>query len=231
MFQGFPEETIRFFLDIRFHNDSAFYHAHEKEYREYVKKPFYSFIESLSETMLSISPDMEVRPVKCLARLRRDTRFTKDKSPYRDHLWLCFRKAAAEKEGSVNFWFELTPESVGWGLGFWGINRPAMEALRRRMVEKPDEVLGVLKKCRLPGKDLLVEGQRYQRMKPPDGMALPLAMLYPMKEIFITREKVPFRTVYTPDIAEMVRKDFLRLKPMYQLLCSAADEARTRLEP
>jgi uncharacterized protein (DUF2461 family) len=29
---------------------------------------------------------MEVRPVKCLARLRRDTRFTKDKSPYRDHL-------------------------------------------------------------------------------------------------------------------------------------------------
>jgi hypothetical protein len=99
------------------------------------------------------------------------------------------------------------------------------------MVEKPDEVLGVLKKCRLPGKDLLVEGQRYQRMKPPDGMALPLAMLYPMKEIFITREKVPFRTVYTPEICEMVRKDFLRLKPMYQLLCSVADEARTRLEP
>lgn len=231
MFQGFPEETIRFFLDIRFHNDSTFFHAHEKEYREYVKQPFYAFIESLSETMLSISPDIEVRPVKCLARLRRDTRFTRDKSPYRDHLWLCFRRAGASKEGSVNYWFELTPETVDWGLGFWFDNRSAMNALRKRMIEKPDEVMDALRKSRIPGKDIQVGGQRYQRMKAPDGMPLQLAMLYPMKDLFFQRINAPFRSIYTPEIAELVRKDFLRMKPLYRLLCSVADEANSQLDP
>ena len=137
MFSGFPEETIRFFLDIRFHNEVSFYKAHEDEYQTFVKKPFYRFIEELGETMLSISDDLEVRPAKCLARLRRDTRFTKDKSPYRDHLWLVFHRAGEAKDTSVMYWFELSPETVEWGLGFWGMNRPAMNALRARMVEKP----------------------------------------------------------------------------------------------
>ena len=61
MFSGFPEETIRFFLDIRFHNEVSFYKAHEDEYQTFVKKPFYSLIEELGETMLSISDDLEVR--------------------------------------------------------------------------------------------------------------------------------------------------------------------------
>lgn len=38
------------------------------------------------------------------------------------------------------YWFELSPETVEWGLGFWGMNRPAMNVLRQRMVEKPKEV-------------------------------------------------------------------------------------------
>jgi hypothetical protein len=94
-----------------------------------------------------------------------------------------------------------------------------------------DEVLEALRKSRLPGKDLLVDGRRYQRMKPPEGMALPLALLYPMKEMFIQRVNVPFGKVYTPEILEMVRKDFVRLKPMYKLLCSVADEANATLDP
>ena len=83
MFSGFPEETIRFFLDIRFHNEVSFYKAHEDEYQTFVKKPFYRFIEELGETMLSISDDLDVTRAKCLSRLRRDSRFATDTSAYR----------------------------------------------------------------------------------------------------------------------------------------------------
>ena len=165
MFSGFPEETIRFFLDIRFHNEVSFYKAHEDEYQTFVKKPFYRFIEELGETMLSISDDLEVRPAKCLARLRRDTRFTKDKSPYRDHLWLVFHRAGEAKDTSVMYWFELSPETVEWGLGFWGMNRPAMNALRARMVEKPREVQQALRLSRIPSPELQILGERYQRLR------------------------------------------------------------------
>lgn len=230
MFSGFPEETIRFFLDIRFHNDTTFYHAHEDEFKTYVKQPFYDFIDALGETMLSIAPDMEVRPVKCLSRLHRDTRFSKDKSPYRDHLWLTFHRTAEQKDSAVMYWFELSPETLEWGLGFWGQNRAAMDALRRRMVQKPQEVRKALRQSGLPDETLPILGERYQRMKPPPGMPVDLAMLYPVKDLYIKRSNIPFKCCYQPELTELVKKDFIRLRPMYTLLRSIADEAMAQLD-
>lgn len=230
MFTGFTEETIKFFLDIRFHNEISFYKAHEDAFKTYVKEPFYQFIDSMAETMLSIAPDIETRPSKCLARLRRDTRFTKDKSPFRDHLWLLFRRSGEARETCVTYWFELGPDHMVWGLGFWGPNRPAMDALRRRMENKPQEVRRVLRQCGIPDDTLHIYGDAYQRMKPPVGLPVDLAMLYPLKEIYVQRVNIPFESCYQSSLTELVSKDFLRLKPLYLLLRSCADEGMAQLD-
>lgn len=230
MFRGFPEETIRFFLDLRFHNEVPWFHAHREEYEAYVRKPFREFIEAMAPTALKIADDIDTRPNKCLARINRDIRYTRDKSPYRDHLWLLFRRSGEEREHSVMYWFELSPEVVEWGLGFWGPNRPAMDALRRRMAEKPKEVQKALRQCGIPDETLRIYGDRYARMKPPDGMPLDLAMLYSMKEIYVKRIGVPLAECYKPELIERVSQDFLRLKPLYQLLRRAADEGMAQLD-
>ena len=64
-----------------------------------VKAPFEAFIQELAPAMLSIDPQMELRPYRCMARLRRDVRFTKDKSPFRDHLWVLFRLCGRTARG------------------------------------------------------------------------------------------------------------------------------------
>ena len=81
MFTGFPEETIRFFLDIRFHNNSTYFNENRERYRQEVAAPFSAFIEALTPAMLAIDPQMEVRPYKCMARIRRDTRALPESSP------------------------------------------------------------------------------------------------------------------------------------------------------
>ena len=131
MFQGFQEDLLSFYADIRFNNDKAFMDAHRKEYYQKVRDPFYAFIESLAPTMLEIDGEMEVRPHKCLSRINRDTRYSRDKSPYRDHHWLAFRQAARDKDGAPFYWFEIRLESVNWGLGVWGENRPLMPSRMR----------------------------------------------------------------------------------------------------
>ena len=86
MFQGFGKEILPFFLDLRFHNDKSFMDANRDRYYRAVRQPFYDFITAMGPGMQQIAEDMEVRPVKCLSRINRDTRFSRDKSPYRDHL-------------------------------------------------------------------------------------------------------------------------------------------------
>ena len=230
MFQGFPEETIRFFLDLRFHNEVPWFHAHREEYEAYIRKPFRAFIEAMTPTLSQVGKDIELRPGKCLARINRDIRYTRDKSPYRDHLWVLFRRAGEEREHSVLYWFELSPESVEWGLGFWGYNRPAMEVLREQMTQKPAQVRRVLRQCGLPDEAMPVLGDRYAKLKPPPGMAADLAMLYPLKEIYIKRINVPLKQAYAPDLVDVVSKDYLRLLPMYRLLRNAADIGMARLD-
>lgn len=230
MFPGFPEETVRFFLDLRFHNETSWFHAHREAYETYVRKPFSEFIEAMTPTVMRIADDMETRPNKCLARINRDIRFTRDKSPYRDHMWLLFRRAGEEREHAVMYWFELSPEVVEWGVGFWGYNRPAMDALRERMVKKPTEVRRVLRRCGIPDETLHIYGDRYKSMKPPAGMSADLAMLYPCKEIYVKRVGVPLAESYRPEIIDRVSEDFLRLKPLYLLLRQAADEGMAKLD-
>ena len=230
MFTGFPEETVRFFLELRFHNDASFFHEHREEYEKFVKEPFYAFIEAMTPTVNKIADDMDLRPNRCLARIHRDTRFSKDKSPYRDHMWLLFRRGGEERATSAMFWFELAPERVEWGIGFWDNNKPAMDALRKRMRDKPDEVLAALQSARVPDEGLEVYGDRYSRISIPPDMPQALAELYPLKELYIKRTGVPIQTAFTQEIVERCSQDLLRLKPIYQLLRKAADEGKSALE-
>ncbi len=225
MFSGFPEETMQFFLDIRFHNDKAYFAEHKPRYERDVKAVFHAFISELAPAMQEIDPLMEVRPYKCLARIYRDTRFTKDKSPFRDHLWLCFRRAAEPREGSVNFFFELGPTTLGWGLGTWGENRPMMEALRRRIAADPSAAAKILENCRLEQNDFGSFGSTWKRMEIPAEVPESLRSWYAAREIYVGKQHPDMGLVGTSAILDMVRKDFQTLSPLYHLLRGAYDEA------
>lgn len=224
MFTGFPEETVQFFLDLRFHNDTTFFHEQHQRYLKEVQAPFYAFIDELADSMKSIDPGMEVRPFKSLAHIHRDTRFSKDKSPYRDHLWLLFRREAEPREKSLNFWFEFGPQILGWGMGFWGENREVMDRFRMDMVARPKEILQLIDSCRLPARHLALGGSSFKRMQVPEGVPAELVPWYTLREMYIPRVDPEYRWAYSPDIVGIVREDFLALAPLYRYLRGYADE-------
>ena len=41
MFNGFTDETVQYLLDLKFHNNSDFFHATHDRYVETVQTPFY----------------------------------------------------------------------------------------------------------------------------------------------------------------------------------------------
>lgn len=231
MFTGFPEATVEFFLALRYHNNSTFFHEQHDRYVEQVQAPFYAFIQDLAPTMRDIDPLMEVRPHKCLSRIHRDTRFSKDKQPYRDHLWLCFRRAAEPRDGSVNYWFEFGPDHLRWGLGLWGENKPLSERLRREMVANPARIAAIIDGCNLPEHHMALAGGAYKRMVVPEQVPDVLRPWYLMRDGFISRMNPEVTWVYTERILQEVRSDFETLAPIYRLLRgiqdALTDEERT----
>ena len=221
MFQGFNSDLLSFCADIRFNNNKEFMDAHRKEYYAKMRDPYYAFIQALAPTMLAIDEDMEVRPHKCLSRINRDTRYTKDKSPYRDHHWVAFRRAAIPKDGMPFYWFEIRLESINWGLGVWGENRNLFDALRRRMEADPREMEYILSVAHEAG--FVVDGDRWKKMKAPSGLPLSVASVYNFRTIYFEKQNIDPAWIFEPSIVDRVARDFTAMKPVWKLLRGLSD--------
>ncbi len=224
MFTGFTEQTIQFFLDLKFHNNTEYFHQEHGRYVADVQQPFYEMIEELAPAMLKIDPRMEVRPHKCLSRIHRDTRFSRDKSPYRDHLWFLFRRAAEPREKSLFYYFEMGPSRLSWGMGFWDENREALDIFRKRMRANPDGTLALIDDLNMDGRKLMLDGSVHRKMTVPPEIPERLKRWYLAKDFYIGKIAPDYRWIYSDRILKEVRKDFISLSPLYRILRGYADE-------
>ena len=224
MFTGFTEQTIQFFLDLKFHNNTEYFHQEHGRYVADVQQPFYEMIEELAPAMLKIDPRMEVRPYKCLSRIHRDTRFSRDKSPYRDHLWFLFRRAAEPREKSLFYYFEMGPSRLSWGMGFWDENREALDIFRKRMRANPDGTLALIDDLNMDGRKLMLDGSVHRKMTVPPEIPERLKRWYLAKDFYIGKIAPDYRWIYSDRILKEVRKDFISLSPLYRILRGYADE-------
>lgn len=224
MFAGFTDETIQFFLDLRFHNYTDYFHQHHDRYVENVQQLFYSLIEDLAPAMLSVDPRMEVRPYKCLSRIHRDTRFSKDKSPYRDHLWFLFRRAAEPREKSLFYYGEFGPDRLDWGLGIWGENREVMDMFRKRMEANPDGIMAMIDDMDLPERHLGLGGSWFKRMPVPEQIPDRLKRWYLSRDMYIGKVDPAYEWAFSDRLKTEMEKDFLAMAPLYQTLRGICDE-------
>lgn len=75
-----------FLRDLAAHNDRAWFQAHQERYESEVRGPLLRFIGDFGPVLRGISARFlsDPRPVGgSMFRLHRDTRFSKDKSPYK----------------------------------------------------------------------------------------------------------------------------------------------------
>lgn len=75
MFTGFPEAALDFYDDLEADNSKSFWAAHSEVYDTAVKQPMKELAEAVAE---------EFGDAK-IFRPHRDTRFSKDKSPYKTY--------------------------------------------------------------------------------------------------------------------------------------------------
>ncbi|MGI6738771.1 MAG: DUF2461 domain-containing protein [Christensenellales bacterium] len=220
IFKGFTDETISFMLDIRFNNNKEFMNTNREAYIENLRTPFYELIDTIAPYMLEIDPLMEIRPSKCLSRIFRDTRFTRDKSPYRDHHWVAFRRRGYKKEKVPMYWMELRVENINWGLGFWGPNKTAMDIIRLRIVNKPNELSKYDEMLSKNG--FTMQGDTYKRLKPPVELSASALRWYSSKELLFIKNEIDPMITFSPELADVLIKDFTSLKPIYDMMLDSA---------
>lgn len=163
-FKGFPKETLKFLRDLRKNNTKKWFDANRDQYEEFYVAAGKAFVATVGMKLASVAPliDVDPRINGSIYRINRDIRFSKDKTPYKEHLDFSLWEGE-KKSSSSSLFLRITPEKVFIGAGFH-MGCPEQIKSFRKAVADPSsgkELVSIIKK--LEKKKLEVGGKHYKR--------------------------------------------------------------------
>ncbi len=189
-FSGFSPHSLAFLEQLAAHNNKGWFEEHRDDYEEYLLDPLKKLVSDLSAPMLAIDPELITIPAvdKTISRIYRDTRFSRNKSPYKTSLWISFKRRSTDWKIAPCFFFEISADSYRYGMGFYGASKETMDNLRRLIETKPDEFRKSV--ALLATQDLFIlEGERYKRMLNP-GLSDDLQAWHQRKNLYLICNRV-----------------------------------------
>lgn len=157
-----PKSVFDFLRDLAANNDREWFHANKPRYKADVVEPISAFIEAMAPRVHKISEHIVVDPRPnggSMFRIYRDTRFSKDKTPYKTHVGCQFRHAAGKDAHAPGFYVHFEPGQCFFGGGVWQPPSKTLRAIRQRIVDKPDEWRKAVKNLDVRG-DQLTRGPK-----------------------------------------------------------------------
>ena len=127
----FTRETFRFFKDLARHNAKAWMDENRDHYRSAIVQPFRCLLDQLAPAVLKLDSrfDTSGRTGANFSRINRDTRFAKDKTPYRTQMYLKFSVPAPGDRESGQLYVGLSAEAVTAGFRIYSGGKRKESAL------------------------------------------------------------------------------------------------------
>ena len=216
MFNGLSEDFYRFFWEIALNNNRAFYLANAEHYRTNVYEPLCRLVDMLAPVVSNVDERISMRYGHVISRIRRDTRFTRDKSQYRDHAWLAFHPPGLRTSDCFVLYAEFSREDYGYGMGMYAPRTELMQAMRERMLARPGKFLSMVQDPGFAGR-FRIQGEAYKRPHYSDVSETlrPYVNMRSLSFCFVSKE---LRNTMLPAFAEEIIMAFRQLGPVYRFL-------------
>ncbi|BBI98978.1 TIGR02453 family protein [Ferrigenium kumadai] len=137
----FTKQTFAFLSALAENNTREWFEEHKQEYEDFVRTPALDFIGDMSDEMPAISRHFLAQPKKVggsLMRVQRDTRFSRDKTPYKTNIGIQFRHEVGKDVHAPGYYLHIAPDECFLAIGLWRPEADELFRIRRAIVEHPD---------------------------------------------------------------------------------------------
>ena len=138
---SFGPELFSFLADLRANNNREWFAANKSRYEEQLLEPALAFIDDFAPRLERISPHFRADARSSggsLFRIHRDTRFSKDKTPYKTNLGIHFRHERAKDAHAPGYYLHIGPGEVFAGGGIWHPDTGVATNIREGIVADPE---------------------------------------------------------------------------------------------
>lgn len=232
-FSGFPAATFKFLTDLNANNNREWFNDHKKNYEQDVCEPVFAFIEAMGTRLAKISKHFDATPGKMggsMMRIYRDTRFSKNKDPYKTNVGIHFRHERAKDVHAPGFYLHLQPPAVKSnygttgcfvGTGIWQPCSESLKAIRERIAEKPKD-WQTARDDPAFNKHFALAGDSLKR--PPRGFDPEHPYIDDLKrKDFMGTKNLKTADLKRATVVDDVAKAFAASAPLMRFLCKSID--------
>jgi len=214
----FTTETFQFLRDLKANNDRDWFAENKSRYEEQIKAPALRLIQAFGEELPRISPHFAATP-RSLYRIHRDTRFSKDKSPYKTAAGVHFRHEQAKTAHAPGYYLHIAPGSVFLGVGSWRPESAVLRKIREHIAENPQDWKRASRAKKFT-ESFELAGESLKR--PPKGFDPEHPQVEDLKrKDFIAVASVPDSFATASDLPERLAETFSAGSPYMRFLCEA----------
>ncbi len=218
----FRPALFTFLKELAANNERTWFQANKPRYEKHVKEAAFRFITDFGPRLEQISPHFRAdpRPVGgSLFRIYRDTRFSKDKSPYKTHVGIHFRHEAAKDAHAPGFYLHLEPSGCFMGAGIWHPDGKTLASIRGALDERPADWKKALSRSAFK-RDFRLAGDSLKR--PPRGFDAEHPLIDDLKrKDFIAVHEMPRKDVTASGFLTQFAARCRSAAPLVEYLCEA----------
>ena len=141
-FIKFDDSLIKFLRQLEKNNDREWFAKNKSRYEEEVLFPALAFVEAFGPALKKISPHFRAVPKRVggsVMRVYRDTRFSKDKTPYKTNVGIHFRHEMGKDVHCPGFYLHIAPNECFAGAGIWHPDSKSLGKIREAIDDRPAE--------------------------------------------------------------------------------------------
>lgn len=209
------KDSLKFLEDLKVNNNRDWFLENKNRYEAY-KKDYHQLVADFLTVMKPLDASLEMLEVKnCTFRINRDIRFSKDKSPYKDHMgiWL---SGGSKGNNRAGYYIHIAKEASFIAGGFYCPEADDLKKIRREIAffyEDLDEILAQKEFKKVFG--YFDKNESNVLKNPPRGYEKDHSAIEYLKlKSFETSQKFDWDEVLQPDFVAKMSQRLILLKPL-----------------
>jgi len=212
----FSKEFIQFFKALEKNNNKEWFHANKKTYEEFVKIPMKNFVTDLLAELKKKDGEIQVEAKKCLGRINRDIRFSKDKTPYNIRFFAHVTKGDKMDPLPV-IAFRFGGRDAGIMTGFYAPNKDRLKGIRENIKSNPKKFKKLYSTKKFIDSFGSIEGEVHKRIPPEYKELFESEPLIANKQFYYVKEVKP-EIILRDDLLSTIMDYWKAAKPMNDFL-------------
>jgi uncharacterized protein (TIGR02453 family) len=217
-FPGFSKKAMKWFRDLKKNNDRDWFNEHKPIYEAEVKEPMIQLVESVNAFLVDKMPAYAADvPKKAIFRIYRDTRFSKDKTPYKTYTSAVFHRRSLTNSKSSGFYFAVSPKCIHIAGGCYMPSNEELLAIRTRIASEFEDFQRVFQSKKLTNLMGEMGGDSLKRIPKGFDKEHPAEHLLRMKQFHFGVE-LDAALATSPKLEKEITKRFLVMGPFVDWL-------------